>query len=549
MNEFELKIQLLEKENQALRDRNTLLYCISRDAKAREQLLRKDVNAALQRYTDERQKREESELQLRDERDRNFELSKKIHLWEKKGRDLSVELERMTELSTALKEAKKRILELEKKLNVRKGTENPYGINTPSSRRVFKSNSTEENFAKRGGAVKGHKGYGRKAFSKDEADEIRYHYKIPYKFCCEDPELHEVGVERHSHIDFVPMKLKIVYDENKMMQCARCGAKFTAPIPDTLPKAKYSNQAVAMMAQEIYFHQTPIGVAARRFGINKGTYIGIMHRVAGYLQPLYLHFLEEVKGCKFIHADETSWGMDGKRGYVWLLANDIFKIFLFRDTRSAQVPLEIFGNNDLDLILVTDRYCGYNPLKLKHQYCFVHIVRDLKKLALEFPDDPEIERFYSDLMPLLKKAIGLRKVRPPPEQYKIQAQKLKSDIMIICQQAAIHPGIQSFQNIFRENEDRLFQWVNHPDVPCENNYAERNLRPVVISRKLSFGCQSERGMKTREIIMSVLHTLNARGIDIQLFLEAVLNDICKNSHSDVVRIFTDFQSSSCSATA
>ena len=152
-------------------------------------------------------------------------------------------------------------------------------------------------------------------------------------------------------------------------------------------------------------------------------------------------------------------------------------------------------------------------------------------------------------MPLVKKAIGLRKVRPPPEQYKIQAQKLKSDIMIICQQAAIHPGIQSFQNIFRENEDRLFQWVNHPDVPCENNYAERNLRPVVISRKLSFGCQSERGMKTREIIMSVLHTLNARGIDIQLFLEAVLNDICKNSHSDVVRIFTDFQSSSCSATA
>ena len=336
------------------------------------------------------------------------------------------------------------------------------------------------------------------------------------------------------------MKLKVVYDENKVMQCVHCGTKFKAPIPDTLLKSKYSNQAVAMMAQEIYFYQTPIGVAARRFKVNKGTYIGIMHRIAGFLEPLYLHLLGNVKKCNFMHADETSWGMDGKRGYVWLLANDIFRIFLFRDTRSSQVPLEVFGNEDLDLILVTDRYRGYNPLKIKHQYCFVHIIRDLKKLTLEFHDDPEIERFYFTLMPLLKKSIALRNYRSLPEQYKTQAEELKKDIMRICRQAANHPGIQSFQNIFRENEDRLFQWVEHPDVPCENNFAERNLRPVIISRKLSFGCQSERGMKTREILMSVLHTANCRGIDVRLFLEKVLNSICLDPHSDIVRIFTDF---------
>jgi transposase len=232
--------------------------------------------------------------------------------------------------------------------------------------------------------------------------------------------------------------------------------------------------------------------------------------------------------------------MDGRRGYAWLLANDIFRIFLFRETRSSQVPLEIFGNEDLDLILVTDRYCGYNPLKVKHQYCYVHLIRDLKKLALEFQEDPEIDLFYSDLMPLLKKTVSLKRSRTPPEQYSICAEELKSEIMTICQQTANHPGIQKFQNIFRENEDRLFQWVDHPNVPCENNYAERNLRPIVISRKLSFGCQSERGMKTREIIMSVLHTASSRGIDVQLFLEAILNAICRKAHNDIVRIFTNF---------
>jgi len=549
MTELDLKILRLEKENKRLQEVNAHLYRAAKNAEAREVSSLKEANVYFQKYSEERRKCEGLEAQLRGEQDRNFKLSQKVCLWEKKGRNLNAELERMLELNLALSAAQKRILELEKKLNIRKGTEDPYGINTPSSRKAFKSNSTEENFAKRGGAVEGHKGYGRRAFSKDEADEIRCHNEISEQSCCDAPELHEIGVEHSSHIDFIPMKLKIVYDENKVMQCAHCGAKFKALTPDTLPKVNYSNRAIAMMAQEIYFYQAAIGAAARRFDVNKGTYIGLMHRVAEYLQPLYFHLLAEIKECDFVHADETSWSMDGKSGYAWLLANDIFKIFLFRDTRSSQVPLGVFGNDDLNLILITDRYCGYNPLKTQHQYCYVHIIRDLKKLKLEFKGDPEVKRFSSDLMPLLKRAVKLKKSNHSAERYKIYAENLKTDIMTICRQEANHPGVQSFQDIFRKNEGRLFQWVNHPDVPCENNYAERSLRPVVISRKLSFGCQSERGMKTREIIMSVLHTANARGIDIQLFLETVLNDICRNSLGDPVRIFAELQQRTYSSSA
>lgn len=488
MKELELKIQRLEKEIQALRDKNTLLYCVAKGAETREQSLRKDAAVSLQKYADEQRKREELELQLREERSRNLKLSNEVCSWKEQAGKLRFELGRMTELSTALVEAKKQISKLEKKLNIRKGVEDPYGINTPSSRRAFKPNATEDNFNKRGGAVKGHNGHGWKAFTKEDADEIRYHSETSKQPCCEAPELRESGVECHSHIDFVPMKLKIVYDECKVVKCAHCGAKFTAPVPDTLPGAKYSNRAVAMMAQEIYLHQTPIGTAARRLEVNKGTYIGTMHRMAGYLRPLYLHLLEDVRGCDFIHADETSWGMDGKRGYTWLLANDTFRIFLFRDTRSSQVPIEIFGKDELDLVLVTDRYCGYNPLKTKHQYCYVHLIRDLKKLALEFPNESEVKHFRSDLMPLLKRAIRLKKGKSPPEQYKIRAEKIKTNIMAICRQTANHPGVQFFQNIFRENEDRLF-------------------------------------------------------------LEEVLNAICRNTGSDIVDIFTNFPCHGRSASA
>ncbi|NLE42447.1 MAG: transposase, partial [Lentisphaerae bacterium] len=41
-------------------------------------------------------------------------------------------------------------------------------------------------------------------------------------------------------------------------------------------------------------------------------------------------------------------------------------------------------------------------------------------------------------------------------------------------------------------------------IPAENNLAERELRSLVIARKISFGSQSKTGLETRETLMSVL---------------------------------------------
>ena len=48
------------------------------------------------------------------------------------------------------------------------------------------------------------------------------------------------------------------------------------------------------------------------------------------------------------------------------------------------------------------------------------------------------------------------------------------------------------------------------NVPADNNLAERELRSVVIARKVSFGSQSINGAKTRGILMTVLLTAQKR---------------------------------------
>ncbi|MFA7232426.1 MAG: transposase [Victivallaceae bacterium] len=257
------------------------------------------------------------------------------------------------------------------------------------------------------------------------------------------------------------------------------------------------------------------------------------HRYADLLKPLFDRLILELRDCEYLHADETGWSMDGKRAYAWLFANDDFRVFLFRDSRGSKVPKEVLGLEKLMLILITDRYRGYLPLLVERQFCFVHLLRDVEKLKLEFPDETQVAEFCDDLIPLLQATIKLRQSHPDRKKYLKRAKEIQKKIMEICNFTSSDPGVQHIQDIFRLNEKNLFQWVKNPDIPCENNFAERNLRPIVISRKLSFGSQSERGMQTREILMTVLHFAKCRGHDSVKFLEQLLDTLTANPKADI----------------
>ena len=93
------------------------------------------------------------------------------------------------------------------------------------------------------------------------------------------------------------------------------------------------------------------------------------------------------------------------------------------------------------------------------------------------------------------------------EQYSEQAKRLQQQIVGVIQQPAQQLGVRQVQDIFRDNRHRLCHWVENRNVPADNNRAERELRPTVIARKVSFGSQSDAGAKTRGVLMSLVQTL------------------------------------------
>lgn len=61
------------------------------------------------------------------------------------------------------------------------------------------------------------------------------------------------------------------------------------------------------------------------------------------------------------------------------------------------------------------------------------------------------------------------------------------------------------------HRDELFVFVGEPMVPADNNLAERSLRPLVVSRKISGGTRSQQGTSTRMTLSSLFQTWIAQG--------------------------------------
>jgi hypothetical protein len=97
-------------------------------------------------------------------------------------------------------------------------------------------------------------------------------------------------------------------------------------------------------------------------------------------------------------------------------------------------------------------------------------------------------------------------------------------------------GVRQVRGIFRDHAHRLYRWVENRAVPAGNNRAERELRPTVIARKVSFGSQSDAGAKTREVLMSVVHTLVKRFAGPEAHFKAVLDQLAAGPKQDAVAL-------------
>lgn len=433
-----------------------------------------------------------------------------------------------------LDELKEEIVPLKQRLRYQERTiaEGPFGSATPSSKVPIKRGADAERRARRGGAKVGHRGHGRRACTLKEADRVE---TAPVaEATCPDcgTRLQSKGVRERTVLECRPVKVeKVVYRLGRK-GCPRCGRTLQGRAPGVLPKSQYGNSLLARVAIEHYVHGVTLGRLRQQTGVGIGGLVDAMHQLAGRVKGVSERLAKQYRQAPVKHADETGWRNDGDNGYAWLFCTENLSLFRFRKTRSAAVVREVLGKKKLSGVLVTDRYAAYNQAPCKMQYCYVHLLREVKDLGKNFPEDLEVARFVEVFQPLLSGAIAPRGLKLSKRAFRLQARHIRTRIVEAVNHSARHPAIQKIQNLFRQKTQRLYHWARDPCVPADNNRAERELRPLVIARKISFGSQSDEGAKTREILMTALHTLRKRVRDPYPALKSCLDALAENPHAD-----------------
>lgn len=413
----------------------------------------------------------------------------------------------------------------------RTAKEGPFGSSTPSSKIPIKPSSLPERQAKTGGARRGHKGNGRKAVPEDQADRV---VDVNGPNCCPDcgGALEDKDSRPRTVLEAQPVRVERIVYRLARKRCPHCGKTVQPQAPGVLPKCQYGNGLLTYLATQHYLYGTTLGQLEKQTGIGVGSIIDALHQLARRMASVPDQLLVEYRRAAVKHADETGWRTDGGSGYAWLFATPELSLFRFRSTRSASVVREVFGPAQLPGVLVVDRYAAYNAARCKIQYCYAHLLRDLQDIEKDFPDQPEVRAFVESLAPLLSSAMSLRRLKLSKREFGKQAAILAGKIRGVINHSARHPAIQSYQDIFRQKAHRLYHWAKDPAVPAENNFAERELRPLVVARKISFGSQSKKGAATRETLMSVLHTLRKRTADPTAALRACLDQMALNPATD-----------------
>ncbi len=253
--------------------------------------------------------------------------------------------------------------------------------------------------------------------------------------------------------------------------------------------------------------------------ISDGEIVALLDGVAGAGKQEMAQLHDQVRGSPVVCVDETGWRQDGQNGWLWTFSTPQVRYFQYRKTRSGAVAEEVLGK-EFKGKTVCDFYAAYNRLLNEIQRCWAHLLRDLHALKEKQADSPEtiawaeaVKAIYEEAKAQCARATALDFNRLQRRRLREQLEALLEALAGPAARKAKAPHSVLAQRIMKHLGE-LFVFVEHPEVPADNNLAERSLRPAVTARKVSGGTRSEKGSATKMALLSHFGTwtLQNRGL-------------------------------------
>lgn len=258
--------------------------------------------------------------------------------------------------------------------------------------------------------------------------------------------------------------------------------------------------------------------------ISSSSISGFMDHLKRKALPIYDGLLSSLRKGSFIHADETGWKIDGAGHWLWKFCNKTISFSHIDKSRGQKVVEDILGKS-YDGVLISDFLSAYNRIEAVKQRCLAHIFRDLDKVIEYWRDDKEVLRYCERITKIFKDAIELHKEYKGREWDNTYCRRRESITCSLNDFSFPNPNkriLKRFAKRLARHKDEIFTFLYKKNIDYHNNYAERQIRPDVIFRKITYGNRSIEGAQNHSVIMTILQTAKLNGIDPLIALEKIL---------------------------
>jgi transposase len=359
------------------------------------------------------------------------------------------------------------------------------------------------------------------------------------------------GTDDSTVLEIAVRAYRRVLRRQRYRPTCRCGCNpgvVTAPPPPkVLPKSLLGVSVWVTVLLDKYLFYRPTyrllaDLASHGLDLSLGTITDGLQRLLPLLGPLYDALVEHSRRQTLWHADETRWlvfatveGKVGYRWYLWVFHAAEVVVFVLASGRAHDVPEAHLGPVE-EGILVVDRYAAYKALaqvkdgRITLAFCWAHVRRDFVEAARDWPLLQSWGLDWVQRIGAVYHANDARlAVRDQPAAFALADQALRQQVTALEQQAAaelredpLHPARRKTLKSLHAHWQGLTVFVAHPEVPMDNNTAERSERGPVVGRKNYYGSGAVWSGQLAAWLFSLFQTLALWHLDPRRWLTAYL---------------------------
>ena len=372
-------------------------------------------------------------------------------------------------------------------------------------------------------------------------------------------------------VEVIPSKIKVIKLIKRTKKCKGCNKKDNKAYYPLSKEVFDGSILTPSLAAFLMYYKYELGIPFNHlaghisksigYEITKQNIANYMAKASEKLEPIYNQMRKDLLMNEegILHSDETTLvvskkdeeNKDRKKSYVYVYASSYYsgnqiRIYDFQENRKIDQTAKWL--KEFKGIIHCDDYSGYDTLKksnenIKLQRCWAHVRRRfsdiVKSLDSKSKKTSVAYRVLNEISKLFELEAKYKKQNKNPIEI-LKSRKQDMPIVIESIKRIIFDSkpikgssLENAINYVKKCWPDLFEFMENGYVELTNNLCERAVKPFVIQRKVFQTSGSYAGARYTTKLFSIIQTCKINNINIEKYIEYVLNNITKIDIEDL----------------